>query len=403
MDLNLLSSALRGVTQVATPANAHGAAGATRVALSLQALLPVIEASGASPATTQFAQDLRGLLADAVRGLSTVFVVQPAGSGQMRIEVGRQFLNVPPTLRDAVLALIQSRAQAPSSAAGGAEATLTTTATTPPPMTAASAVATVAPGLTLNNLASAQVLMAQMQASAQGLVAASGAFGARRSVGAGAGAQALRATAATIHANTVLLDVSFPRADGAACRLRSVVENSGLFFESHLAQWSAGERSAQEVRAELTQVQRNALAALAHDDSPVRHSAAASGERVAAQLDVLQKSSFVVQAQAWAGQSCTVQFREEVTPDGHALGGGAPGQAPVIVATLVLDLPHFGPLEVELKLAGTSVAVQASAQPQSKAAVAGALTELGHALQARGLTPVALTHGALTPLALAAP
>lgn len=211
---------------------------------------------------------------------------------------------------------------------------------------------------------------------------------------------------ATLKTDAVLLDAvqssSASSSDGAARRLRSAVEQSGLFFESHLAQWSAGERSAEDMRAELARLQQKLLSLSAQDEGGPRINVATlSGERVAAQLDVLQKSALVVQAQAWPGQACSVQLREELAPEHHASAGAMPEHARVVSATLVLDLPALGPMEVEIKLAGHAVAVQARAGEAASESGAShsmhaawwgkAMSDLGSALQARGLEPVALT------------
>lgn len=364
MDLNLLAGALRGVTKVNGSQQAYGAAGAMRVALNLQAVLPVLQAQG-SAVSTQFSQDLNRVAAEAARGLTTVYVVQPAAGGALRIEAGNQALQVPAALRETVLALLQN-------AASG------TATTTPAPPSALPTAQNMPANATVNvgTLAGVQVLWSQAQTQE----ATAGAFAAR---GARRGAPS--------HEAIARLNVDGPLLEGgahpelAAVRLQRAVEHSGLFFEAHLAQWSSGARSADEMRSELARLQR----------LDAGGASAVSGERVAAQLDVLQKAAFVVQSQAWTGQPCTIEFREQVQPDGAGQGLVGQAQPPVVCATVVLELPRLGPLEVELKLAGHSVAVQTRAQPQAAASVSAALVDLGQALQARGLNPAALSVGAL--------
>lgn len=393
MDFNLLAGAMRGVNRI-TPTDPRSAVAGMRVGVSVQALLPVIEGQAAS---TQFAKDVRGLLAEAARGLTTVFVVQPPGSSQMRIEVDRQFLTVPATLRDAVMTLVQAQR---SGAAAENAAAPQTAATPAQGANPAAGLPQTAPALP-STLTGTQALLMQMHVANVG--AALSAHNAhdrslRKSV------EAAGASAATLKTDTVLLDSAQSSSESAARRLRSAVEQSGLFFESHLAQWSAGERSAEDMRAELARLQQKLLSLVTHDESGPRINAAhlnaatLSGERVAAQLDVLQKSALVVQAQAWPGQSCSVQLREELAPEHQASAGARSEHARVVSATLVLDLPALGPVEVEIKLAGHAVAVQARAgetSPQGKddhaARWGSALRDLGSALQARGLEPVALS------------
>lgn len=369
MDFNLLAGATRGPARAA--AGAEPVRGA-RVALSLQALLPVIEAHGAR---TQFARDLRALVADAARGLGAVFVVQPAGSSQVRIEVGRQFLAVPPTLRDAVLALSQDVSRGVRESASPATAT----------SAAAPAAASATAPMTAGAIAWAQSWAASVHSGAGAAVAT--ALAAPKTLRFAAGESA--SSRAVVDADVVLLDDPSIGSAAAATRLRSAIETSGLFFESHLAAWSAGARSAEDIRAELARMQRSAAHAHEDDSAGARIYAAASGERVAAQLEVMQKSAFALNAVAWPGQPCTIEFRKDA-PDRHAPAAAAGDAGAVVSATLKLELPHFGPLEVRLRLAGMSVAVTAAARPQSRAQLAASLDQLGHALQARGLNPAAL-------------
>lgn len=381
MDFNLLANATRGLARAAAAGDAsRGAAGASRVALTLQALLPVVEAHGAQ---TQFARDLRALVADAARGLGsvgTVFVVQPAGSGALRVDIGRQFLTVPPTLRDAVLALAQAQSHDARGAAGAAPGS-------PAPASAGANAPASKPvaALTSGAIAWAQSWTASAQAGAIAAAALP------RALRAAAGVADARGSTATVDADVVLFDEASLRPAAAAARLRGAVETSGLFFESHLAQWSAGTRSAEDVAGELARLQRHALPMHAEDAPDVRASAASlGGDRVAAQLDVLQKSAFALNTMAWAGQLCTIEFRKEGPPDRHAQDAPADSPAVVVAATVTLDLPRLGPVDVNLRLSGSSIAVMASALPRSRKLLAASLEDLGEALRARGLSPAAL-------------
>ena len=374
MDLSLLASANRGIARPAAGDALRGAAGASRIALTLQALLQVVEAQGAH---TPFARDVRALVADAVRGAGTVVVVQPAGAGALRIEIGRQFLTVPPTLRDAVLALVEQQRGA-TGAAG--------VSTAPPsPAVAPSSMPTAA-------LAAGAVAWAQSWVMSAQAGAAAGLTAPRAVRPAAGNTNGSRAPVASVDADVMLFDGPGTGAASAAARLRSAVDLSGLFFESHLAQWSAGTRSAEDIAGELARLQRRLPSAQADDHPELRTLAAAapSGERVAAQLDVLQKSAFALNMMAWPGQPCTIEVREEDLPERRTAGAPEDTVAAMFVATIALDLPRLGPVEVQLRLSGSSVAVTADAQPRSRARLAAGIADLGEALRARGLNPAAL-------------
>jgi hypothetical protein len=225
--------------------------------------------------------------------------------------------------------------------------------------------------------------------NAQTHAAAAQLLGAQAALGAGAGREALRALAPSATAATrdqAVPSVGFdqPVVDAAALettpvaavsaiaqRLQQQFERSGLFFESHLAQWTQGERSSDALRAELVQLGRGGQPA-----------AEASAQRVAAQLAALEHQAVVLTGPAWAGQPMHLAIaREPRTPSMPA------DMPPVVNATLVLDLPHLGRVEVDLRVAGKAIATTVrSADP---AVLGDALPELAEQLSARGLTAVA--------------
>jgi len=379
MDWTLISGVQRGLQNTAAAGSQvqglSAVAGASRVALNIQTLLSAIESQGSK---TQFAHDVRALVSEAARGLRTVYVVQPAASGVLRLDIGGQFLNVPAALRDAVLSTVaaQMRATAPAQTPGtpaGGQAAAAPTAPTP-------SMPQAQPPLLLTPTA---IAWAQAHGAAQ-VVYGHTAGGVAKGRGTHTGLP-------LIDTQHILLDADSPDSMQTAAQLRSAVANSGLFFESHLAQWLAGTRSAEALRTELARIQTERLMRQPQEDAPVHLSPlAASGERVAAQLEVLQKSAFALHAQAWAGQPVTIALREETPPDGH--GPGVLGHATerLVSATLRLDLPQFGPLEVHIRMVGQSVAILAAADPSTHEQLRDSFEALGTALEARGLNPAAI-------------
>jgi hypothetical protein len=348
MDLSLLAAAASR-----PPARANGAteavrglSGGLRTALNLQALLPVLQARAAP-----LAREVAALARDAL----TAFVVEPPGGGALRIEIGRQFVMVPSTLRDSVLALVARQAEI---AAAPAPSSL------PASLPAPAALSSLAVPLPVPLSAGAMAQALSAAASHPALAA-----------------QAPRAsrTAPAIGTAAVLFEDgdSAPR---VAHKLAAVVQNSGLFFEAHVAQWAQGARSADALRSELAQLHNAANPAPGAVVPP-------GGQRVAAQLEVLQHAAVSLSAQAWPGQACQLELRRESAE--HKRGAtGAADPAAVFAATLKLDLPRLGPLEVTVRLAGSSVAVTAAGAAHAQ--IAPQLPALGEALQARGLNPAAL-------------
>ncbi len=375
MDLGTVANAAR-------PARSAGAAdaraGAERIAVPPRLLLTLLQAQAAgSAALAELARDLRTQVADGARPVT--LVLPPAGTSEAqsaRIDIGGRQFALPTALRDALLAQLASAQEAPASAG-----TTTTTGTTmAPPRAMPTATLVVA-----EEAARAWVVNAQTQAAATQLLADQAALGA------GAGREALRAlapraTAATRDqalpavgfdqpvVDTAVLETSPVSAVGAiAQRLQQQFERSGLFFESHLAQWTQGARSNDELRAELVQLGRSG-----------QLPADASAQRVASQLGVLAQQAVLVTGPAWAGQAMQLAIaREPRKPDVPA------DMPPVLNATLALDLPNLGRVEVELRIAGKAIAT--TVRGADPARLDGALDALDAQFSARGLSPVA-TH-----------
>lgn len=346
MELSLLATQVtRPQTRATSVIDPARVTAGSRTALNLQALMSVLEARAAP-----LAREVATLAREAL----TVFVVEPPGAGALRIEIGRQFVTVPPTLRDAVLALLVR----PGDTSPAPAQSLV--AATP---AAAQAVATA--------VVPTALLATSVLSGAMAVVQTAGGQATREP-------RAPRSAAATaIDTRTVFLD-SDAAAPRAAQKISAAVQNSGVFFEAHVAQWAQGTRSADALRAELTQL-----------GGAGTTPSTASGQRVAAQLEVLQHATVTLCAQAWVGQACELQLRRERSTERD---DATPATDPAAVhsATLTLDLPCFGPLQVVLRLSGSSVAVTAISSAAARAQLVHALPALGEALQSRGLNPAAL-------------
>jgi hypothetical protein len=355
--------------------------GVERIGLSTRLLLPMLQQAGTDPGLTELARDLKVELA--ARGGRSVTLVLPlggAGDAQgARLELGGRQFTIPPVLRDALLAQLAAE---PDSAAA-----------IPAPVSATRAAAAPAGTAAGETAARAWAVHAQAHAAAahapglplQAAVALA-ASGVARDV-----ARSLSSVAPAVAGEPPVAGFARPllqeRPVGPvtptqpiAARLRQQLERSGLFFESHLAQWAGGARSTDELRAELLQLQGGAAAA-----AP----AEAPAQRVAAQLAVLQHQGLVLHGPAWPGQPMQLAIeREPLSRDAPA---GAP---PVFSAHLKLELPQLGAVEVHLRLAGDALATTLGGA--GAAGLVGELPALVDALHAHGLNPVVtqVTNGA---------
>lgn len=348
--------------------------GGERIGLSTRLLLPLLQQAGAAPALTELARDLKDELA--TRGARTVALVLPLGGAAeaqvARIDLGARQVAVPAALRDALLAQL-----APGQPATVADSAPDSGATLPTPASPAAA----APGAAPAGDAAARAWVVNAQAQAAALRAPGPSLQAAALVASGAAREIARsltpASAPVAGFARPLLDegplAPVTPTQPIAGRLQQQLERSGLFFESHLAQWTQGARSTDELRAELLHAYGGGAGG-----APVEGPA----QRVATQLAVLQHQGVALHGPAWPGQPLELVIEREPPPR------DAPeGTPPVFTAHLKLDLPRLGPVQVRLRLAGEALATTLGGA--GAAGLVDALPALIAALRARGLTPVA--------------
>jgi hypothetical protein len=158
-----------------------------------------------------------------------------------------------------------------------------------------------------------------------------------------------------------LLDQASANPAELALALRTALVRSGLFYESHLANWAVGQDSLeglmQEPQNRLTAEATRAVAALALPDAtqatdpkPVNP----MHTLLTQQLQVLESPHFAWRGELWPGQMLEWQVRQETDPP-HTNQDGA-GTATAHEAesswesSLKLTLPHLGSLNVHIKL-----------------------------------------------------
>lgn len=162
-------------------------------------------------------------------------------------------------------------------------------------------------------------------------------------------------------------------------RLRQVVRESGMFYESHLARWSRGEWPLESILRE-PQARLGPSAPTVASAPELRHMPEEAARLAGRQLLMLEGGPFVWQGQAWPGQP--LEWRIE--RDTH---GGAEAQAqPEWRTELRLDLPCLGEVHAALTLSGQGLAVSLSAHDvKARETLRAALPVLANRLQAAGL------------------
>ncbi|HQV14554.1 MAG TPA: flagellar hook-length control protein FliK, partial [Denitromonas sp.] len=169
-----------------------------------------------------------------------------------------------------------------------------------------------------------------------------------------------------------------------AAALRQGISESGLFYESHLARWSAGDLSTEVLRREPQARQaapQNAnqsgqntptpQSTTATDSSTASRGAATAQATVGArtdtipdrllpvmhqQLDALATHNYSWLGQAWPGQVMELEIEDPQHDDGDTPAEDAPWKT-----TLRLSLPTLGGVEARIALDASGIRIRLSA------------------------------------------
>jgi flagellar hook-length control protein FliK len=163
--------------------------------------------------------------------------------------------------------------------------------------------------------------------------------------------------------------------------LKGALGRSGLFYESHQAQWIAGERSLEELT-------REPQAALKRTAGPVHPQAAALVQQ---QLETLETRQVGWAGQVWPDQSLEWRIEEESRQD---TPGGT--DQPAWKTHLRLTLPQLGDMSATISIAGDDVRLHLSAAAaEARSALRAGEPALRTAFESAGLTllAVALSDG----------
>lgn len=195
-----------------------------------------------------------------------------------------------------------------------------------------------------------------------------------------------------------------------AAALRSALSQSGLFYESHQAQWVAGQRSLGELlkepqaqlseprsfaaaqradtpaaspnqlnqaaakpeQAAITTPMRDAAAAMVREQTTPEPIHASTAPVVQQQLDVLDSRQVMWQGQVWPGQMMHWQIEER-----DAREGEGPEAVNEWQTRLALTLPSLGEVGAQLRLSPQGIRIELSAaQPETAQRLQQATGEL---------------------------
>lgn len=132
--------------------------------------------------------------------------------------------------------------------------------------------------------------------------------------------------------------------------LQQSLEGSGLFYESHLEQWSRGERTLDQIRQEpQNRPGGDALAA----------------QLLPQQLDTLEQRRLVWQGELWPGQPMQWELVQEKDPGQQSREQGQPAAWETV---LKLELPQLGKVNATIRLQGEQAQVRLRVLDEAAAA-----------------------------------
>ncbi len=173
--------------------------------------------------------------------------------------------------------------------------------------------------------------------------------------------------------------------------LERALRQSGLFYESHQAQWAQGQRALEELLDEPQ-------AQLAPRAQPGSAADAPGLPLVQHQLAVFDSGRAVLQLELWPGQWMRWEIEEQSREEQPHQRGPAE-RVPAIPRSwqtrLKVQLPHLGRLDAAISLEprGVTVRIDAS-KPGSVALLMEHCAALQHALSAAGIPALGIAIGA---------
>lgn len=171
-----------------------------------------------------------------------------------------------------------------------------------------------------------------------------------------------------------------------AQHVSQAVENSGLFYESHLQQWAKGDRSKAQL---LLEPQARFGAEQVISDKNLDPNALNQSVRmVAHQLSALDQSRINISLEGLFPNPVEVEI--EADKEEQQKGEQSDEKTRPWMAKLKLDMPTLGPIDVKLRMIGDKIDLALSAQETTKQVVDQQWRDIEYALEAKGLT---LAHG----------
>jgi hypothetical protein len=207
-------------------------------------------------------------------------------------------------------------------------------------------------------------------------------------------AQAGQAAQAALIGKTALFGNAAPDTDALAQKLHDTISKSGLFYESHVAEWAKGERPLTELMREpqmqrLLQQQGGEPAARAATSGPDLSAA----QMINQQLHTQEQNRVLWHGQAWPGQEMQWEVRRDQREGGQGGNGDAEGEPePIWRSGVRFRLPMLGAVSAAVTLVGEQVHIQVQTDSDGSAVTLRAYaSQLESAMAAAGAQLSSLT------------
>jgi hypothetical protein len=150
-----------------------------------------------------------------------------------------------------------------------------------------------------------------------------------------------------------------PSSEDIRTALQKNISQSGMFYESHLARWSAGtlplEDILEEPQARLGAAQDSAPTDTPRHELPINEEMAPILKR---QISLLENSTLLWRGDVWPGQPAEIELRPEDQPPSE--GDGKPDSVTPWTTRLAIHLPALGEVQATIRLRGQTVALSLS-------------------------------------------
>lgn len=188
-----------------------------------------------------------------------------------------------------------------------------------------------------------------------------------------AAAQKAETVLTAVTGNAPLVAAPGADAPALAAGLKQAFGKSGLFYESHVAEWAQGSRPLAELANEPQQ-QAAQAGTRPNPQDP------ATAQFISMQLAAQEQSQLAWKGQLWPGQP----MEWDVQREAHS-GGGGDGEQAIWNSRLRLRFPELGELEVQLRMVNGALQIGLSTGDDATAALlrqgaprlAGALDSVG--------------------------